>query len=285
MTPNKPHISEEQLAALVEGGLEGAEARTAREHLISCRNCMAAYVDVVHLRDHWHRNTSASQAEAIPTRSRFGPRARLWVLAACVPLLILAGSLLLPGAEPGLEDLDPAFTQVAAALVTASRGVGMMHPGSAGGEWNDGGTVYRSAQDGPAGLSQALSDLGELPPEKVPDSWRYLRAAGELVRGNLETARILVNNESPSTSRDPNILLVAGILAYTNGDLDKSEYYLGISLDIRPENPEARFNLAMVFAETDRKDQALEIFQELAQMEGYPLLHHRAKREMSRMGN
>jgi len=283
VTPNKPHIFEEQLAALVEGGLEGSEARTVKEHLTGCRACMAAYVDAVHLREHWRQNSTVPQPGAGESKPRRRPQIRLWLLAAIVPLLIMAGAwFFLSESRINLEDLDPAFGQVIAAVATASH-EGMILPGGAGADF-DRQVVYRSGGSHSPELSEALTILGDLPSKDFPESLRYLSIAGELADNNWETARILVENETPIASEDPDILLLAGIVAYMDDNLEESEKYLRKALEKRPNHPETMFNLALLLAENDQPEMAREIYQDLVKLDEYPLLYNRTKIELSKLG-
>ncbi|MEN8007956.1 MAG: tetratricopeptide repeat protein, partial [Candidatus Krumholzibacteriota bacterium] len=255
------------------------------EHLTGCRICMAAYVDAVQLRHHWRHKAAEPPPASADSKKRRSPQVRLWLLAACIPLLIIAGAwFFLPEPDTDLENLDPAFGQVAVAVAAASH-EGMIPPGTAGAEWNRGSTVYRSGENHSTELSEALLVLHDLPEEDYPPSLLYLKVAGHLANDDLQMARILVNNEIGLDTDDPNILLLKGVVEYLEGNLAESEKFLNKSLAIQPKSHEARFNLALLLAETNHPDEAREIFEDLVLLEAYPLLHNRARLELDQLDN
>jgi len=281
MTPTKPHIGEEQLAALIEGNFEGAEALAAKEHLVGCRTCMAAYADVVRLRQNWRRKAVAPVPAPTPLpvpRSR-RPRRGLWVMAACVPLLLLGGVWFLlsdSGGTPG--ELNPAISYVVEAVNDASH-FNMVLPGSGRAQWET-GHIYRSENFNAPGLTDSLNVLLEIPDQEIPKKFPYLKAAGAVADRNLPLAKNLVDNELDAGSRDPDLFLLKAAVEFQLGETEVSEDYLNKSLQMRPDNPEALFNLAYLMENAGRMDEARQIFVKLETLEDYPLIRGRAEAEL-----
>ena len=281
VTPAKTHIPEEMLAALVEGGLTGEEYRLTREHLTGCRVCMAAYADAVRLRSSWQLETTAATADAYPSRTAgFGSRTTRLVLAACLPLVIAATAWLGlrggEGAYPGQDLLLPV-------LARASHH-GPILPGAGSAAWQP--TVLTRSGGGDRSTGDGIRDLLDDLQTSERDSWAAASIAGYLaLDDDRQMARIRVDRELAEGNDHPDLLVTAGILAYRESYLTEARHYFESALESRPDDPVARFNLALVLSESGHSAAAGDLFQDLTGLGDHPLISHRAAQELARLAD
>jgi len=271
----RPHVSEEQLAAFVEGGLPAEEAENLRGHLGSCRLCMAAYADTVRLRGTWRGEVARAEPGAIPTARIPAWRDRRVLVAACLPLLVAAGAwLALTGTSGPAAD-----HQAVLALVARASHHGPILPGAGSAAW-DPLPINRSGRNdtsSAADMRAALLDLRR----SDRDSWAALEIAGHLALDDLRMADIRVERELDEGNEHPDLLLAAGVLRYRQSRLEESRGFLERVLAARPADPVARFNLALVQKESGQEAAAREAFAALAAMDDRPLISHRARLELA----
>lgn len=272
---NSSHLAEEQLAALVEGGLEGEEARLAKEHLARCRTCMSAYADTVRLRQDWRSTTSTP---APSTGWQFGGRrASAFALAASLALLVVAGAWFITGGQ----DHDPQFGEIQALLDRASHR-GLMLPGTAGAAWDPLPLTRTGGFDtaGTADVRQTLKGLKDHPEQGTSAA---IEIAGYLALDDLAMADIRTRRELDAGKDDPDLFLVAGILAYRQSRLADAQSHLHRAVLEQPDDPVALFNFALVLSETGSTDQARGLFEDLAARKDLPLASRRAELELVRL--
>lgn len=276
VTNPSSHLAEEQLAALVEGGLKGEEARLAKDHLARCRLCMSAYADAVRLRHDWRLETEV--VAPAPAPSFGGRRAAGMLLAASLSLLVVAGAWFL--AAGGL-DRDPEFGEIHALLERASHR-GPMLPGTAAAAWNPLPQTRAGGFDS-AGTSDVRRTLKGLQEHPEAGSSAAIEIAGYLALDDLAMADIRTRKELDAGDPDPDLLLVAGILAYRQSRLEDARAYILRALNERPDDPVARFNHALILAETGGTGRARAIFEDLAARDDLPLVRNRAEIELVRL--
>lgn len=276
VTQNRPHVSEENLAALVEGGLTGEEARLAKAHLTRCRLCMAAYADAVRLRHDWRVETEVSAPT--PAWQFGGRRATGMLLAASLSLLVVTGAWFV---TTGGLDQDPQFGEIHSLLERASHR-GPMLPGTAGAAW-DPLPLTRAGGFDTAGTSDMRKLLKDMQDHPEPESSAAIEIAGYLALDDLAMADIRTRRELDAGGNDPDLFLVAGILAYRQSRLADAQSHLHRAVLEQPDDPVALFNFALVLSETGSTGQARAIFEDLAAREDLPLVNHRAQLELVRL--
>lgn len=310
MATQKPHLNEEQLAALLEGGLGELETAKLENHLLQCRICMAAYADTIRMRDDWVRNTGlrggdaelkelgygrfpaatlSSRGEGLAAHPRFSAplevpsrarnTTRKWLVAAVVPLLAIGlgwfglnGSLFEKAAYPSLQ-------LVTAAVHQASHH-GMILPGSGSTTWAP-ATTFRAVGETRPDLNAALADLALNPDDNAA---RLLRTEGLLATGSLDLARLMTVNARRELPDDTSWQQLAAVVAFRENDLARAEILLRGVLVVEPQNVEARFNLGLVLTAGHQLTEARDSFREVAARADYPLAQRRAEVELARLG-
>lgn len=303
--PDHKHLSEDQIAALLENGVQGSEMRLMEEHLLACRRCMAAYSDALRLL-RAHRQGAAAEvvdedlllrARAIgskPTHDHLrvvnpepksGARRRVsgprwfWGLAAALAISLLAGGMWLrPTGEPAELREHPAVALVSAAIREASA-TGMILPGQGRAPAPAGRVVRGPASGGPE-LDAALAAVDELP---AADRRELMRASGLVAAGRLDLAQLIVDEGLQRESENPSWPLLAAQIAYRRNDLARAESLLRGILARDPEASESRFNLGLLLAESGRKAEAAEAFEILVERGDAPLAAARATTELTRL--
>lgn len=314
MATQNPHLSAEQLAALVDGGLEEIETPTVEGHLLHCRTCMAAYADTVRMRDEWVRSPDPRSADAqlrelgygrfpglvtagkgddpaahprVHSHACQGPAARRragrgrgrWLVAAVVPLAFMVGFgwLGLRGHDDALRR-DPAHAVVTAAVHQASHH-GMLLPGSGRAAWAPTATFRAAGRMNPD-LVAALTDLTG----RADDDARLLRAEGLLAGGSIDLARLLTDTARREHPGSTVWQMLAAVVAFRENDLARAETLLHGVLAAEPTNVEALFNLGLVYAAGERTEEARRIFRTVAAETDMPLASRRAAVEYERLG-
>jgi len=176
---------------------------------------------------------------------------------------------------------DPRSSEITALLARASHH-GLILPGAAAATWDPLPAIRSGRYDtaGSAGLRSILRDLqseDESSPSAAVEIAGYL-ALDDLPMADIRLQRVLGEDET-----DPDLLLVAGILAYRQSRLEQSRQYLQRVLDVRPDDPAARFDLALILSETGSVDRARAMFRTLADRRDLPLVSHRAEIELARL--
>ena len=237
---------------------------------------MNAYADTVRLRHDWRLDAG----NPAPAPHRGFPRSRAvgMALAAGLALAVVAGAWF---RETGGLDRDPAFGRIHA-LLESSAHHGPLLPGTAGAAYDPQPLTRSRGLDsaGTAGVRALLKDLQE---EQDHGPSAALEIAGYLALDDLAMADIRARRELDAGGDDPDLWLVAGVLAYRQSRLEDARAFFLRTLNERPGDPEARFNLALVQSETGGTGRARVIFEELAEREDLPLVRHRAQRELARL--
>jgi chemotaxis protein methyltransferase CheR len=83
------------------------------------------------------------------------------------------------------------------------------------------------------------------------------RAVGLIARGDVDTALVLLAQQSEKNSRDPRIPFLIGRLAADRQHLLEAEYWLGRALALDPLNLWAHYFMALLWIEENKLDEAL----------------------------
>lgn len=267
MTPEL-HLTEEQLAVLVDGSMPETERGLLREHLRACPQCREAFAEAVRYRGIWVSDASVFRApesavaiaRAIgpsePTRSRrlvWRPRLAPVIAAAAVVVAVVSfwrAEFPSPDARYG-ELLRP----VQVAVRDASSGGSIVIPGA---ETAATMPTYRSGYvPADAAISEALGNLTELYRDgsATPDVAHWL-ISGFLATGDLETAAVYVQDARLRFPGDSRFLVLDALVAYRSRDMSRAERLLQTVLRDDPQNGAAMINLGLVQYELGQWDSA-----------------------------
>ena len=314
MATQNPHLNEEQLAALLEGGMGDLEKAKLENHLLQCRICMAAYADTIRMRDDWVRSTGLrggdaelkelgysrfptaalpSKGEGLTAHPRFNAPlnapakapartrrdSRKWLVAAVVPLLVIGLGWFGMNGSLFEKSVYPALELVTAAVDQASHH-GMILPGSGTASWAP-ATTFRAVGETRPDLNAALADLASNPDDNAA---RLLRTEGLLATGSLDLARLMTENARRELPNDTSWQQLAAVVAFRENDLARAEILLRGVLVIEPQNVEAQFNLGLVLAAGNQLAEARGVFRAVTARADYPLAQRRAEVELARIG-
>jgi len=277
------HLSDDTLAALVEGGLQGEEQARAREHLARCRTCMAAYAEAARVQSTWLEDPEvfapdddilrlglavpASVGGVSPARhARRVPRHRQAPNGLRPVFLTLGGAAVglaavLLWLRPGILAPTPLPDRGVVALVerAAQRtsAHGMVLPFGEGFTVED-MTIYRAgAADADPALNNAILALIDSY-ERAETSGRAacLLITGQIAAGQIGNARAFVSEALQQHPDDTCLATLAAIIAFRENNLTQAEALLRGVVAREPGNLVASFNLGLLLTETGRRDEA-----------------------------
>ncbi len=272
MNANEPHLSEEMLAALIDGEVNPDEETVAREHLSRCRACMATYAaSVRHISD-W-RSGAVSPADLVEATASRNKRRITYLLAACLPLLVVAGAW-------WAFTVTDQFDSIHHLLADGSYH-GLVLPGAQDAAWSPPRTTRGTAAE-----DRDWDSLLAGKPWRRPDP--VLEIGAWVALGDLEMARIRRNAEEKAHPNDPDLLTLKGILAYRQHDRDDPQKpvrnaakHFRRVLEITPRDPVARFNLAMVLIDLGEIDEARPLLEDIVAETDHTFVSKRAEIELS----
>jgi tetratricopeptide (TPR) repeat protein len=264
------HLTDAQLAALVDGSLADTERSFLVEHLRSCEACHAAYRDTSRYRAILMADSSVFRAPdamldlarrvAQPSRpERTAPRLR-WLtprLAAglcAAAVIVTVGAVWYTHRQPATaSQWLPTLKQAAA---SASADGSIVLPGVEG-------MVAATSAEHRTGFVQpdeaitsALSGLTTAYREHPNADVAHWLISGYLATGEVETSRLYIQDARLRFPEDSRFLVLDAIVAYRTNDLDRAENLLREALDANPRDGAALLNLALVQYENGQVDSA-----------------------------
>lgn len=276
----RKHLTVEELAALVDGGLDAAAADEAREHLAECRLCMTAYSEAVQYRSLWLEDAAAfapsedamrlgrkvtDRERTVPRHRRSPARLRPVMVSLSAAAAGLAVILLISqpvfGPQSPLDEATLAPLRQAIGQASAS---GLVIP--AGDIISrDALPTYRAGiADADTELAEAIVRLsnayddGDRSPEIT-----YWLAASRLATGQLGSARAYLSEARLRFPDDDRLTTLEAVIAYRESDLERAEQLLQGVVARDGGNFEAVFNLGVVLRDRGRADQARAMLERL----------------------
>lgn len=280
------HLTETQLAALVDESLGDGERAFLVEHLRSCEHCHAAFRDTVRYRailmsdstvfrapdammDLARRVARPSRSERVASRPRwFEPRLAAGLCAAAV--VVTVSVVWYTHRQPGPTNQWLPTLKQAAASASADGSIvlpGMEEVVAATTSEHRTGFVQadESINSALAGLTAAY---GEHPNADVA----HWLISGYLATGEVEKGRVYIQDARLRFPDDTRFVVLDAIVAYRTSDLDRAENLLREALDVNPRDGAALLNLALVQYETGQWDSARRTLQMVrSEFAGSPL--------------
>jgi hypothetical protein len=281
------HLTDAQLAALVDESLGDSERAFLVDHLRSCEACHAAYRDTIRYRAMLLVDSSvfrapdaaldlarrvarpAAPASRLSPRLRwFEPRLVAGLTAAAV--VVTAGIAWYTHRQPdSYSEWVPTLKQAAAsasadgsivlpgveevvAATTAEHRTGFIEPDIA--------------------ITSALSGLTTAYRDAPNADMAHWLISGYLATGDLESGRLYVQDARLRFPEDTRFLVLDAIVAYRLSDMTRAENLLRTALDANPRDGAALLNLALVQYESGQWDSARRTLQLVrSQFAGSPL--------------
>ncbi|MEZ5063763.1 MAG: tetratricopeptide repeat protein [bacterium] len=260
-----PHPTRAQILRFSQAVTGSAESERTYRHLVECETCFAEYVRAVGGSSSWLRG----EFRAPPFFFRLGP-ARQLALAALAAL-----ACLMPGERDTFYSPAPPLRE---AVARSSAG-GLVLPGAERCGPRSGVVVYRSAEaPGGDAAVQALNDACSASADR-PDcadaaAWAI---AGLLANDRIDDARVRALEARSRFPRDARFSIFSATVAYRESRLADAEECLREAIALEPRNPVARFDLAVVLAETDRTEAAIRLAAPLDGGRGHSVTSERAR--------
>jgi len=275
------HLTDEQISILVDGSLSATERALLHEHMGSCNTCYSAYQDALLYKGIFEVDASVFRApdemmavardvswagqqtapDPLPHRPSFW---RSWAPAlgglAATTVLIASITLWQSGSDSGnySKSIAPVFT----AVVDASTGGSIVIPGAEASVAST-SPMFRSGHVTPdAALNAALVQLNELYRDgsAQPEVAHWL-VSGYLATGQLENARIYVQDARLRFPDDSRFLILDGLVSYRLNEMGRAERLLQAALQTDPNNGAALVNLGLVQYERGQWDSARRTFE------------------------
>jgi len=269
------HPSDEEIASFIDGSMGQIDDLRVRAHLQGCEDCLEAYRYAVRYSGA-HGETPAADlpstealqaARAIaqpdrPQHTHAGRGKRRWlggmspasraVMAAAAVVFVATAVWLrpIPGGD-GFDPHSPDLAPVTLAMTAASDRNTLVLPGV---EF-DLGAAPATVRSGPAPITReldnALSRLAVAYNDGAlaSDEAQWL-IAGYLATGQVENARVYIEDARVRYPKDLDLVILEGILAYNDDDLGRAEGSFEAVLTADAGNALAAFNLAVVRAES-----------------------------------
>ena len=288
---NQLHLTQAQLSTMADGAIPEAERALLEEHLHTCRSCYLAYQDAVRYRAIWETDPSVFRAPAAITAiahetplrgSRHvepSKRARRsWVPALGAVAAVLALVAVLAVWRPDIlrpqhSEYSELFGPVRAAVEKASTGGSIVLPGAESVAAVTVPTHRAGFVEANPVVSKALRDLAEAyrDDRTAPEVAHWL-ISGFLAVGQLENARLYVEDARRRYPGDQRFVILEAIVAYRSSDMARAERLLQFALQQDPLSGVALLNLALVQYEQGQWDVAQRTFESVrTRFAGSPL--------------
>jgi tetratricopeptide (TPR) repeat protein len=211
------------------------------------------------------------------------PAGRTAVAAAIVTVFVAAVLWL----RPGGGEFDPysdALAPVTDALINASERNPLIIPGVE----DEISTAPAAVRSGPAPVTRSLDEaLSALAIEynrgaNSPDEAQWLIGA-YIATGQLVNARVYLEDASRRYPSDPDVTVLAGMLAWSDSDLGRSAELFSVALEAEPNHPTALYNLAVVRLESGDTEGARELLERVTRLLPDSPLSSRAGQVLSKL--
>lgn len=269
------HLPQEEIASFIDGTVGEIDKARIRVHLQSCADCLESYRYAVRYRgahdgmpaDDTPSAEALSAARTIAERNqrqgltvgrprwrrlpRLNPVGRVVFSTTAAAVFVAAAFSLRPG--PSGDAFDPyseGLAPVTRAMITASERNPLVLPGVE----NDLGPTPATLRSGPAPITRRLDNsLSVLAvaynDESVSSDEAQWLIGGYLATGQIENARVYIANARVRYAEDSDLVILEGILAYNDNDLEVARGIFETVLKRDSENVVAVFNLAVVVSE------------------------------------
>jgi len=305
---NNYHPSYEEIASFIEGSMGEIDEARIRVHLDCCDGCLETYRYAVRftgtneglsLGDSPGKE-AVRTAKAVAERqykhkhfdrrrkrrwlSGLTPAGRTLVATAIVAVFVVAVVWLRPMPGGGFDPYSDSMVQVTDALVTASERNPLVIPGVE----SEISSAPATVRSGPApvtpSLDNTLSTLATRYNEgKVSADEAQWLIGGYLATGQLENARVYLEDAVTRYPGDPDIRVLEGMLAWSGNDVERAIDRFESALREDNIHLTATFNLATVKMETGDVDTARQLFERVIQMAPDSPLAVRAKTGLSKL--
>lgn len=269
------HLTDEQLASLVDDSLPGTDRGLLREHLKSCPACHEAFRDTVRYRAILLADASIFRApdDAVRAARKIGQSRRRnesrafpgirWLLTpgalaglTAAVMIVATVGLWRTGFRPLQNDYAELFEPLRQAAASASSEGSIVLPGVEDAAATT-SPLYRTGHVEPSeAIETALDELMRAyrnHPE--PDIGHWL-ITGYLATGDVERASIYAQDARLRFPDETRFTVLDAIVAYRSDEMDRAEHLLQSALASDPENGAAMLNLALVQYEMGRTDSA-----------------------------
>jgi tetratricopeptide (TPR) repeat protein len=280
------HLTDSQLAALVDESLADSERAFLVEHLRTCEPCHAAYRETIRYRAilladstvfrapdsvlDLARRVARPDAPARPSPRLRWFEPRLVAGLAAVAVVAIAGVAWYTHHQPAsYSKWLPTLKQAAA---SASADGSIVMPGveelvAATSAAHRSGFVQ--ADDA---ITSALSGLTNAYRDSPNADVAHWLVSGYLATGDVETGRLYIQDARLRFPEDTRFLVLDAIVAYRMSDMARAENLLRTALDVNPRDGAALLNLALVQYESGQWDSARRTLQLVrSQFAGSPL--------------
>jgi hypothetical protein len=292
---NESHPTEGEMARLIEGTLDAAERRRIAEHLRSCRDCFETYHDSAVYRWLFESGSPSFASTAETANAGFGivPGSRVpggadaegkrsslrrrlvfQIAAACI--VVFAAAVLWHRTAERDGEHAPRPTELApvrSALETASQWGPFVLP--------EGARVLDRPASARRSGSVPMNDSLKFSLDRLYSLYRadrassgavYFLIAGKYVTGQIDIARDLAIDARRKYPEDPRIAVVEALIAYSDGDLERSARLLRAIIEREPDDPIASLDLAIVLAAKGDNGEARELLKNVRErFAGTPL--------------
>jgi hypothetical protein len=298
--PHIDHLTESDIAALIDGSLCDATRVEFLAHVSSCKRCAAVYRDAALYRGLWEEDRDAflalDRAEsagrsgvgsgASAGRMRWwgrvwtGGRFRTVLAGGAVVVIVVIVTLLSLKLPSGGDRIDPSILGPVKSAVESfgARGPFVLP----GGEMGVGRTppVYRSGSiEADEALEKSLEQLSEVyDGEDASADAGYWLAAGYLVAGQINAAETASEIGVERYPGDHRFDVVIGLASYGTGELGQATQHLRIALEHKPGDTAVMLDLAIILSERGENAEARSLLENVMDERPEHSLAERARR-------